>query len=241
MIKNRLKEMRKKHNFTLDDIQKMTGIKRGTYSNYENGNTEPKIETWQKLANFFGVSVPYLQGITFTKTDILKLLNDTYFNELNNDFDSIVTPVRTYSQLKKIPLPEKVLTKMEQDKFNKNTYDFWSKNYSFIFLNPLVKNLSGVPNEKNFVENAKYLITKAIREEVLELSSTPISEKFNDLCSNDLHNFNSEKDAFLRLGSKTEIESKVLNLIASLTAFDLKLKNLPENKNENNLDWEDFY
>lgn len=241
MIKNRLKEMRKKHNFTLDDIQKMTGIKRGTYSNYENGNTEPKIETWQKLANFFGVSVPYLQGITFTKTDILKLLNDTYFNELNNDFDSIVTPVRTYSQLKKIPLPEKVLTKMEQGKFNKNTYDFWSKNYSFIFLNPLVKNLSGVPNEKNFVENAKYLITKAIREEVLELSSTPISEKFNDLCSNDLHNFNSEKDAFLRLGSKTEIENKVLNLIASLTAFDLKLKNLPENKNENNLNWEDFY
>ncbi|AEA31714.1 Cro/CI family transcriptional regulator [Lactobacillus amylovorus GRL1118] len=241
MIKNRLKEMRKKHNFTLDDIQKMTGIKRGTYSNYENGNTEPKIETWQKLANFFGVSVPYLQGITFTKTDILKLLNDTYFNELNNDFDSVVTPVRTYSQLKKIPLPEKVLTKMEQDKFNKNTYDFWSKNYSFIFLNPLVKNLSGVPNEKNFVENAKYLITKAIREEVLELSSTPISEKFNDLCSNDLHNFNSEKDAFLRLGSKTEIENKVLNLIASLTAFDLKLKNLPENKNENNLNWEDFY
>lgn len=46
---------------------------------------------------------------------------------------------------------------------------------------------------------------------------------------------------FLRLGSKTEIENKVLNLIASLTAFDLKLKNLPENKNENNLDWEDFY
>lgn len=130
---------------------------------------------------------------------------------------------------------------MEQGKFNKNTYDFWSKNYSFIFLNPLVKNLSGVPNEKNFVENAKYLITKAIREEVLELSSTPISEKFNDLCSNDLHNFNSEKDAFLRLGSKTEIENKVLNLIASLTAFDLKLKNLPENKNENNLNWEDFY
>ena len=33
----------------------------------------------------------------------------------------------------------------------------------------------------------------------------------------------------------------VLNLIASLTAFDLKLKNLPENKNENNLNWEDFY
>lgn len=240
-MSNRLRELRHKKNLTLTQLGKKVGLANNTLSQYETGKREPRLETWQKLANFFGVSVPYLQGITFTKTDILKLLNDTYFNELNNDFDSIVTPVRTYSQLKKIPLPEKVLTKMEQDKFNKNTYDFWSKNYSFIFLNPLVKNLSGVPNEKNFVENAKYLITKAIREEVLELSSTPISEKFNDLCSNDLHNFNSEKDAFLRLGSKTEIENKVLNLIASLTAFDLKLKNLPENKNENNLNWEDFY
>ena len=73
MIKNRLKEMRKKHNFTLDDIQKMTGIKRGTYSNYENGNTEPKIETWQKLANFFDVPVSYLQGFGLSNKQAVHL------------------------------------------------------------------------------------------------------------------------------------------------------------------------
>ena len=44
------------------DMEEKTGIKRGTYSNYENGKTEPKLETWQKLASFFHVSVPYLQG-----------------------------------------------------------------------------------------------------------------------------------------------------------------------------------
>lgn len=80
MIKNRLKEMRKKHNFTLDDIQKMTGIKRGTYSNYENGNTEPKLETWQKLADFFQVPVPYLQGQSdienVTSYETLSALNE---------------------------------------------------------------------------------------------------------------------------------------------------------------------
>ena len=58
--------MRKKHDYTLDDIQKMTGIKRGTYSNYENGNTEPKLETWKKLADFFDVPVSYLQGVDAT-------------------------------------------------------------------------------------------------------------------------------------------------------------------------------
>lgn len=60
---NRLKQLRKEKGLTLDEIQSKTGIKRGTYNNYENGVTEPKLETWQKLADFFGVSVSYLQGI----------------------------------------------------------------------------------------------------------------------------------------------------------------------------------
>lgn len=62
-MKNRIKELRTKHNYTLDDMEEKTGIKRGTYSNYENGKTESKLETWQKLADYFNVSVPYLQGI----------------------------------------------------------------------------------------------------------------------------------------------------------------------------------
>lgn len=61
-MENRLKELRMEKGLTLDEIQSQTGIKHGTYNNYENGTTEPKLETWQKLAYFFGVSVPYLQG-----------------------------------------------------------------------------------------------------------------------------------------------------------------------------------
>ena len=60
---NRLKELRNQRKLTLDDIEEKTGIKRGTYSNYENGKTEPKMETWNRLADFFNVSIPYLQGL----------------------------------------------------------------------------------------------------------------------------------------------------------------------------------
>ena len=59
---NRLRELREAKKYTLDDIEKKTGINRGTYNNYESGKTSPKEPTWQALANFFNVSVPYLKG-----------------------------------------------------------------------------------------------------------------------------------------------------------------------------------
>lgn len=90
---NRLKELRVNRGYTLDDIESKTGIKRGTYSNYENHNTEPKLETWQKLADFFGVSVSYLQGIepdfsvitSKTKKVLFSLLSEFYFADSYDD------------------------------------------------------------------------------------------------------------------------------------------------------------
>ncbi|MCX8723087.1 helix-turn-helix domain-containing protein [Lactobacillus sp. B4005] len=70
---NRLKELRIKNNLTLDDIEAKTGIKRGTYSNYENNKTEPKIETWQKLASFFKEPISYVMGVDdYEKVGVVK-------------------------------------------------------------------------------------------------------------------------------------------------------------------------
>lgn len=46
-------------------------------SAYESGFRTPKKETWQALADFFGVSVPYLQG-AYSKQEILKILQEYY-------------------------------------------------------------------------------------------------------------------------------------------------------------------
>ncbi|MGR8829734.1 helix-turn-helix domain-containing protein [Leuconostoc citreum] len=60
----RLKKLRKNKNLTLEDIQKQTGIKRSTFSDYENDHTEPNIKTLIALAGFFNVSIDYLVGRT---------------------------------------------------------------------------------------------------------------------------------------------------------------------------------
>ena len=100
--KNRLKELRNQRKLTLDDIEEKTGIKRGTYSNYENGKTEPKMETWQKLADYFGVSVPYIKGELDTEylekmVELLMLINFPNVclkyrkNELNDSYKPFFT------------------------------------------------------------------------------------------------------------------------------------------------------
>lgn len=63
-MKNRLKEIRTKKGLSLEQVGKGVGLATNTISRYETGKREPKLETWQKLADFFGVSVPYLQGVS---------------------------------------------------------------------------------------------------------------------------------------------------------------------------------
>lgn len=69
---NRLRELRKEKKLTLKEVssqleQNNLKISPDALAKYERGDREPKLETWQKLADFFGVSVPYLQGISDIK------------------------------------------------------------------------------------------------------------------------------------------------------------------------------
>lgn len=84
---NRLKELRKQKSLTLDEIAQETGIKRGTYNNYENGKTNPKPEIWEKLAKYFDVPISYLQGQGWSKEHAIKNLAIVYASH-NYYYDS---------------------------------------------------------------------------------------------------------------------------------------------------------
>lgn len=62
MIKNRIKELRLKNHLTLQGLGQAVGLKNNTLSQYETGKRKPKEEVLQRLADYFNVSVPYLQG-----------------------------------------------------------------------------------------------------------------------------------------------------------------------------------
>ena len=67
LVKNRIRQLRKEKDLTLKELsqkleEKGTPLSASSLIKYERGERNPKLETWIKLADFFNVPVPYLQG-----------------------------------------------------------------------------------------------------------------------------------------------------------------------------------
>ncbi|WP_278954825.1 helix-turn-helix transcriptional regulator [Lactobacillus apis] len=75
-MNNRIKELREEKGLTLEKLGEKVDIAKNTLSRYESGNREPKLKVWQKLADYFNVSVPYLQGFNEHKPNRLKELRN---------------------------------------------------------------------------------------------------------------------------------------------------------------------
>lgn len=137
---NRIKELRNKNSLTLRALGQKVDMSSSRLSQYETGKREPKLETWQKLASFFGVSVPYLQGIDnepssgYSKEYIYKCLSDAYEENWKDPTGQIMgggfkTTVDAYLKQAKI----KKLSKIDEE--------FLKEHFNFIFDNPNIKRL----------------------------------------------------------------------------------------------------
>jgi transcriptional regulator with XRE-family HTH domain len=61
-LMNKIKKLRHEKGVNQVDLAKHLGLKQQTISSYENGNSKPDIETLEKMAKFFDVSIDYLVG-----------------------------------------------------------------------------------------------------------------------------------------------------------------------------------
>ena len=83
---NKLRELRSEKGLTLrtavKELNKKTGlsISPDTLAKYERGVREPKLVVWQKLADFYNVSILYIQGISPYKTK-----KEVYENQQDNN------------------------------------------------------------------------------------------------------------------------------------------------------------
>lgn len=72
MISERLREIRKEHKLTQQNIADVLGVDRTTYTVYELGTTTPSPATLVKLSQIYNVTVGYLIGVEENRPELRK-------------------------------------------------------------------------------------------------------------------------------------------------------------------------
>lgn len=107
-MQNNILKARKDKGLSQADLAKRIGVTRQSISLYENNSREPKIDTWQKLSNVLGVSIPYLQGIssdpiaidetiahTMTNRELKKIIDDfEHGNKTPEDAEKVLSAIK---------------------------------------------------------------------------------------------------------------------------------------------------
>ena len=65
---DRLKELRKEHNLTQEEISEICQVAKQTISNWENNVTQPPFDIVKRLAQYFSVTIDYL--LNFNQKDV---------------------------------------------------------------------------------------------------------------------------------------------------------------------------
>lgn len=72
-----LKQLRKSHNLTQEELGSRIGLSKAVVSKYENGIGYPTFDMLIKISDYFGVTTDYLLGVAKSKTIDVSSLNET--------------------------------------------------------------------------------------------------------------------------------------------------------------------
>ena len=157
---NNIRFLREKNGLTQNDLGRKVRISQQSINNYENERREPKLKTWQKLADYFGVSVSYLQGI----------------NEDLSNYDLFVEENRkkNFSRYNEYALAHNI----KVDPINRKIVNGWVTNITPPNANEL-KVLVGLQDHFSFEEAQKLVAdgkTKELVSEALPSAYSPTVE-----------------------------------------------------------------
>ena len=196
-VRNRIKNLRIANNISQAELGNKVNASNQAISAYESGFRNPKPETWQALADFFGVSVPYLQG-AYNEEEIAKYVQDRRLDDIKQEKGRIflifqpVTSETIENYLIAIGIIPYDIRKdknlLTQDQIN--NLDFWVK-----VLKPLYNDVA-----------MKWLITKpnldANKEDVLSAvnsaMNTIINASMTAYNKYDIFEFNVEMEQVIK-------------------------------------------
>lgn len=146
---NRIKETRLNKKVSQKELANMLDTTQQAISLYESGKREPKIETWQRLADFFKVSVPYIQGLTYTTDELIEIIHELYFEKNERDqqgtfnWDFIKTINMYIRMTTKDPVPRRLYSS-DAKKFplTNNMKKYWLTHFEKILNTEKLQNIN---------------------------------------------------------------------------------------------------
>lgn len=193
-MSNRLRELREEKGLTLkelvDDLRKVDlKISSDTLAKYERGEREPKLERWQKLADYFDVPIPYLQGLGVSRDVVINDLVDKIIAE-HNQFSTQFSSVGYELQQKITRSDIEYLTHnlgVYLDN-SSNTVDKLIKNRDLKALRYLVGKYIPLVNDYSFLAS----IPNNVNDYYSALSEKILKDKYNPFT--DIFSVNTEID-----------------------------------------------
>lgn len=105
---NRLRQVRKSKELTIKEVADEMGFQETRLHRYETEKSEPKKETWIKLADYYDVPVSYLMGLPSGLVEYIDRLGNMTFESLQDAIiqwgyaRNIVSPKNTPKQFMKV-------------------------------------------------------------------------------------------------------------------------------------------
>lgn len=135
---NRIRECRQNKKLTLVQLSEELAEKQNfkitadALGKYERGKREPKLETWQKLADFFEVPIPYLQGLGISRKEAVDLvwnwINDKegFYNfDISQDLKKFFHKNYSQEELDKILTDKQIFSNILSKKL-KSVFSYYS-------------------------------------------------------------------------------------------------------------------
>lgn len=232
---NNLKELRKEKGLTFKELSQSlrennVNISPDSLAKYERGERKPKYDKWVGIASFYGVSVPYLQGNTFSKREIFRIISKGYVS--NDSYGFLAFNLDAHVAIFGLSQISKLFTVKELQEFTPNVEKFFNNNFQFVFLTASGKEM--LMTEKNTgyetIMDIQTIFSNVVSDIDDKLLSTPISNTFDKLVDDNLTDFYLNRDFISRTYSKQEIIQSINELEKSFNQFKENLSSLPENK-----------